>query len=79
MTKEQNKALMAAFAQFGSTPGTTAHYVFADGGGGVVISETDDATEGFRAIQPYGEWIEYDSKVVLTIDEAVPVILEALG
>lgn len=79
LTKEETAELMAVFAENGSVPGTTAHYVAADGSNGIVISESDDAEASYRSILPYAPWIEYNSKVYLTIDQAAPIILEALS
>lgn len=79
LSKEETKKLMQVFATEGAAPGTTAHYVAADGSHGVVIAETDDAAEGYRNLQNYTQWVEYDTKVMLTVDEAVPLIMDALG
>ena len=79
LSKEETRELMGVFAKEGSGPGTTAHYLAADGSHGVVISETDDIGASYRAILDFTQWVEYDSNVMLTIDEAVPHILDALG
>jgi hypothetical protein len=79
MTKGETKELMEVFAKAGNAPGTTAHYVAADGSQGVVISQSDDPTEGYRNLLNYGEWIEFDTKVMLTVEEAVPHIMNALS
>lgn len=79
MSRDDVKELMEAFAENGSAPGTIAHYVNADGGGGVVISEADDAAANYRNTLSYGPWMELDSKVMLTIDDAVPQIMDLLG
>ena len=63
----------------GAGPGTTAHYVAADGGHGVVIADTDDVAGAYRNLQNYTQWVEYDSKVMLPVEEAVPLIVESLG
>jgi len=42
---------------------------------GVVISETDDVAGGYRNT----EWIEYDNNLMLTIEQAVPLITESLA
>jgi hypothetical protein len=34
---------------------------------------------GYRNILNYTEWIEYDTKVMLTIEQAVPLIMEGLA
>ena len=79
LSKDEVKELMEAFAEFGTTEGTIAHYVFADGGGGVVIGESDDAGPGYRNILNYTQWVEYEEQVVLSIDDAVPLIMDALA
>ena len=79
LSRDETKDLMDLFAKEGSAPGTTAHYVAADGSHGVVISESDDAAEGYRAILPYAPYIQYETSVMLTIDQAVPHILDVLS
>ena len=53
--------------------------VAADGSHGLVISETDDIEAAYRNIQNYTQWVEYDTKVMLTIEEAVPQIMDSLS
>ena len=79
LTDEETKKLLEVFAKEGPGPGTTAHYVAADGSHGVVISDTDDVAGGYRNIQNYTEWVEYDTKVILTVEQAVPLIVESLA
>ena len=79
ITREDTKKLMEAFATHGEAPGTIAHYVAADGSHGVVINEIDDAAVAYKSILPYTEWIDYQTVPVLTIEEAVPHILENLA
>jgi hypothetical protein len=79
LTKAQRKDLMEAFAKYGPGPGITAHYTAADDSIGLAINETDDVAGLYRNIQNYGEWVEYDTKVVLKIEEAVPHIMDALA
>lgn len=79
LTKEETKELMDVFAANGPGPGTTAHYVAADGSHGVVISESDDVAGAYRNILNFTPWVEYDTSVMLTIDDAVPHILDALA
>lgn len=79
LTREETAELMAVFSGTGPGEGTTAHYVNADGGGGLVISETDDPTAGYRNILNYTPWVEYETKVMLDIDQAVPHIMDALS
>lgn len=42
INKDETKKLLEVFAKEGAGPGTTAHYVAADGSHGVVISDSDD-------------------------------------
>ncbi len=79
MTQDETREMMGVFAEQGSAPGTTAHYVAADGSHGVVISENDNAEDAYRNLLHYNQWIEFDSKVMLSVEDAVPHILEALG
>jgi len=79
LTKEESRELMAVFAETGPPAGTKAHYVAADNSHGLVIHEADNAAEGYRNILNYTQWIEYHTHAVLTIDEAVPHIMDALA
>jgi hypothetical protein len=79
LSNEETKKLLEVFAKEGAGPGTTAHYVAADASHGVVIADTDDVAAGYRNILNYTEWVEYDTKVMLTVEQAVPLIMEALA
>ena len=79
LSKEERKKLLEVFAKVGPGPGATAHYVAADNSHGVVISETDDVAGGFGNLQNYTQWVEYDTKVMLTVEQAVPLIMESLA
>jgi len=79
LSKKKTTELMTLFAEQGEGPGTTAHYVAVDGSHGIVISETDNAEDGYKSILPYTPYIEYDTKVYLTVEQAVPHILQALA
>lgn len=79
LTKDEAKELMEVFATEGSTPGTIAHYINADGGGGVVIAENDDPAAAYRNTLNYTQWMTFDTKVVLEVEDAVPLIGDYLG
>ena len=79
ISDEETKELLEVFAREGAGPGTTAHYVAADGSHGVVIADTDDLAGAYRNLQNYTQWVEYDTKVMLPVEEAVPLIMDALG
>lgn len=76
---DQRKKLLGVFAEKGPGPGTTAHYVAADGSHGVLVADTDDVAGLYRTVQSYTEWVEYDSKVMLDVEEAVPLVMEAIS
>ena len=78
ITKAEPAELMEVFAKQGSAPGEIAHYVNADCGGGVVISDTADMAGSYRNNLNYAEWLEFDTTLVLTVDQAVPHILDAI-
>ena len=77
-SQEAANALMKRFSEMGKSPGELAHYVFADGSGGVVIADTDSAQQIHATALAYAEWLEFDTRVALTVDDALPGIREAL-
>jgi hypothetical protein len=79
MTKQEISGLMEAFGAVGNAPGTTAHYVWADGRGGTVIGETDDVSGLYRNLLTYTEWIEFDLNVVLPVEDAVGQVFDFLA
>ena len=79
ITKAETKELMSVFATIGNAPGTLAHYVNADGGGGIAIAESDDPAEGYANLLNYQQWIQFESKVMLKVEDAVPLIGAYLG
>jgi hypothetical protein len=78
LSKKETKEALDVFAKEGEGPGTTAHYVAADGSHGVVISEAVDVAPAYRNILNYTQWIEYETKVMLTVEQAVPLLMDAL-
>jgi hypothetical protein len=79
LSKAQRKELLNAFAENGPAPGTTAHYVAADGSNGMTVAETDDVAGLYRTVQTYAEWIEFDTKVMLDIEESLPITMEVVS
>ncbi len=79
LSKSETKELMGVFGRVGVGPDVTQHYVAADSSHGVVISESDDLETAFGNLQNYTQWVEYDTKAMLTIEQAVPHIMAALG
>jgi hypothetical protein len=78
-SRDETKKLMAAFSEHGVPSTVRAHYVAADGSQGLVISEADDLQEAYRNTLNYSEWIEYDTKPYLTLDQALPHIADYIG
>ena len=79
MTKAELKDMMDLFGKVGEAPGTISHYVDADGGGGWIISESDDPAAEYANTVRYQPYLTIDTSVVLPIDQAVAGILEALA
>ena len=79
LSNDEARELLGVFAKVGAGPGATAHYVAADGSHGVVISETDDVEGLYANLQNYTQWVEYDSKVMLTVEKALPHIQASLA
>lgn len=73
------KALLAAFGEHGEAPGTVTHYVMADGRGGLVISEQDSITDVYANLLNYTEWLEFETHPLLTLDDALPILMEKYG
>jgi uncharacterized protein DUF3303 len=78
-SKEETKKLMGVFAEKGVPSTLKEHYVAADGSQGVLISEADDLEEAYRNLLNYTEWIEYETKPYLTIEQALPHIADYIG
>ena len=79
LSQEETKQLMEVFANEGAGPGATQHYVAVDGSHGVVISETDEVVGSYRNILNYTQWVEYETSVMLRVEDAVPQIVDALS
>ena len=77
MPRSETKKLLDLFAKAGEAPGTIAHYVAADNSCGWTITDQPDATSGYAATLQYEEYIDFDTKPVLTIEQALPALLEA--
>lgn len=73
-TKEETQRLLAVFAEVGNAPGVTDHLVYTDGSGGVVIGETDDIKGLYRNVMAYNEFVDFDTHLALTAEEAVPEV-----
>jgi hypothetical protein len=79
LNQDEAKELMSVFAEKGVPSGVKAHYVAADGSGGLVIAEADELEESYRNILNYRQWIEYETRPYLTIEQAVPHMADYLS
>jgi hypothetical protein len=79
LSKEETRELLDVFAKEGAAPGTTAHYVAADESHGLLIAETNDLEGTYRKILNYTQWVEYETRVMLTIEQALPHIEDSLA
>ena len=77
-TKERIGALMSLFGERGEISGTVAHYTAIDGTGGYVIVESDDQAALYQATLAYQEWLDMETKPIMTIEDAVPHLLASL-
>jgi len=81
-TKESGQAIMDHYAQLGGDPEGAVHYVFADGTGGIVITEADDVGRAYRTSLHFNEYLDLDLtdlKPVMLVEDALPHITEYLG
>lgn len=78
-TRDEVRELLDVFAKVGNAPGTIAHYVSTDGRGGMTITETDDPAQGYRNLLNYTQWIEFDTQVVLPVEDAVPLVMDSVA
>lgn len=79
MSHDERRELVTLFMEHGTPGRDLGHYMAADNSYGVVISELDDPADGFRNILNYTEHVEYETKVMLTIDEAMARIGEVIA
>ena len=78
-TKQRTQQLMALFQERGSGSGTVAQYVYADGGAGFVISDGSDLDQLHEDAVNYSDYLEFHTRPILAVDEAVPTIVEWMG
>jgi hypothetical protein len=79
LSKDERRELLAAFQEQGTLPTTTAHYLTTDGTGGLVIDETDDLEPGYRNALNYLPWLTFETKPYLTIEQALPHLLDYIA
>ena len=77
LSKGEQKELLDLFAKHGAAPGTIAHYASTDNSTGWVITEVDNASGGFATTLKYEQYIEFTTTPILTIEDALPDMMEA--
>ena len=73
---EGTKALMAALAEHGTPAGTIAHYLMADGRGGLVIHESESILDALDNISIPITCLEFETHPMLTLEDALPVLMK---
>ena len=76
---ESVKALLAVFGERGAAPGEIAHYIAADARGGIVISEADSLEDAYENTLHYQQWLDFETTPVMTIEQALPIIMKVHG
>jgi hypothetical protein len=81
-SKEQGQAIMDHYARLGGDPEGAVHYVFADGTGGILITNAEDANRMYQTSLHFNEFLDLDRtdiKPAMLVEDAVPHITEYLG
>jgi len=78
-SRESVQAMLAVFAERGPSDGEIAHYVAADGRGGLVITESDSVLQTYENSPHYQQWMDLETTPVLTLEDALPTIMNVYG
>jgi hypothetical protein len=82
-SKDAGSEIMKRYGELGGDgPGAIAHYVFADGTGGIILTDAPDLGHAYKASLRFNEFLDLDlSEVrpILPLDDALPSITEYLG
>lgn len=76
---ESIKEMLAVFAERGAQEGEVAHYVAANGRGGLIIGEADSMEDGYENMLHYSQWMDFDVTPILPIDVAMGAIMKVYG
>jgi hypothetical protein len=78
--KDAVQEVLKRYADLGEGPGVLGHYVFADGTGGIVISEGDDAEHAYKTGLTLGEFFDdVETQLVLPLEQALPIVMDYAG
>jgi len=81
-SREAGKLIMDAYGRLGPGEGEVAHYINADGTGGVVVADSDDASRAYRNALEFAEFMDLDATtthIVLPIADALPLVVDRLS
>lgn len=76
---ESVREMLAVFAEQGAQEGEVAHYVAANGRGGLIISEADSMEDGYENLLRYSQWMDFDITPILPIDVAMGAVMKVYG
>ena len=79
MTKEDMEKLLKVFSTVGVYPGVKEHFEFADTSGGVMITEVEDSFEFYKSFLPYEEFMTFDTKWIIPIEDAAKAAMQFVG
>ena len=76
--EESAKRILSLFANWKPPAGVEikSHYVFADGSGGITISEVPTAAAGYEACAPWSAFQDQRIVALLDVTEAVPIAMK---
>jgi hypothetical protein len=79
-TKEGTTEVLKRYGDLGDGPGVLGHYIFADGSGGIVITENGDSEHAYKVGLALGEFIDdIEEHTVLRIEDALPIVMKYAG
>ncbi len=78
-TTERRTTLRTRTVASGPTTSTVTSYGYADGTGGFAIVEADNAADLARTMAPWVPFLQFEAKVILPIQEATAINLEAMN
>jgi hypothetical protein len=79
MPKEDMARLLEVYGTFGTYPGVKYHFEFIDGSGGFFFAEVDDSFDFFKSFLPYEEFMTFDTKWVIPVEDAAKAAMEFVG
>jgi hypothetical protein len=76
-TKDGIKEVLGRYGDVGDDPGMIGHYIFADGSGGIVISEGPDSEHSYKVGLGLGEFLDdVEEHTVLRLEDALPIVMK---